>query len=179
MQKYSIFLTPSGVDLTHTANLIWELCGKYGGHPFEPHVTVLSGEYSDLDALREAVTAAVTGIMPFSLRVRGVGCGEAYFRCLFLEFEENPVLRELHERLRAAVNPESGQVFFPHLSLLYSDMPLRHKEALVKRVIPDRTEIHFDKVKIVTPRNLKEGWRDTGQWQTLFRAGLGEERDPV
>ncbi|MRR57953.1 MAG: hypothetical protein EG824_07070 [Deltaproteobacteria bacterium] len=179
MQRYSIFVTPSGVDFTYTANLIRELCGKYDGHPFEPHVTVFSGEHSDLAALRKAVTVAVNGIRPFSLRVRGIGCGEEYFRSMFLEFEENPVLRELHERIRDAVEPESRKLFFPHLSLLYSDMPLRHKVALAKRIVPDRSVIQFDEVKIVTPRNLKEGWRDTVQWQTLFRTGLGEQKEPV
>ena len=70
--------------------------------------------------------------------------------------------------------PNRGMNSSRTLSLLYSDMPLRHKEALAKRVVPDRSGIHFDEVKIVTPRNMKEGWRDTAQWQTLYRVRLGE-----
>jgi putative hydrolase of the HAD superfamily len=174
MQKYSVFLTPSGADFAYADNLIREICGKYDGPAFEPHVTVYSGEFSDLDALKKAVSAAVSGIRPFSLRVRGVGCGEEYFRSLFIEFEEDSVLREIHERIRVGVETESEYKLVPHMSLLYSDMPLRHKEALAKRVVPDRSGIHFDELKIVTPRNREVGWRDTGQWQTLFRVGLGE-----
>jgi len=174
MQRYSLFLTPSGADFAYTANLIRELCGKNDGPPFEPHVTVYSGEFSDLDALRKVVSNAVSGIRPFSLHIRRVGCGEEYFKSLFIEFEEDSVLRKIHERIRTGVETESGYELVPHLSLLYSDMPLRHKEALAKRVVPDRSGIHFDEVKIVTPRNRKEGWRDTGQWQTLFRVRLGE-----
>jgi len=179
MRRYSIFLTPCGADFAYTAGLIREMCAKFDRPPFEPHVTVYSGELSDPDALKKTVCAAMRGIRPFSLRVRGVGCGEEYFRSLFIEFEENSVLRELHESIRAGVANESGQGLFPHLSLLYCDMPLRRKEALAKRVVPDRPAIHFDEVKIVTPGNLKEGWRDTGQWQTLFRVGLGEKKKPV
>jgi len=172
MQRYSVFLTPSGADFTYTANLIREMCGKFDGPAFEPHVTVYSGVFSDLDTLKKLVSAAVSGIRPFSLRVRWVGCGEEYFKSLFIEFEEDPVLRKIHERMRAGVETESAYKLVPHLSLLYSDMPLRNKEALAKRVDMDRDEIHFDRVKIVTPRNREEGWRDTGQWQTLFHVRL-------
>ena len=174
MQRYSVFLTPSGADFTYTADLIRELCGKYDGPPFEPHVTVYSGELSDLDALKMVVSAAVSGIRPFCLHVRRIGCSEEYFKSLFIEFEEDPILREIHEKIRAGAETGTGYELIPHLSLLYSDMPLRHKEALAKRVVPDRSVIHFDEVKIVTPRNRMEGWRDTGQWQSLFRVRLGE-----
>jgi putative hydrolase of the HAD superfamily len=174
MQRYSVFLTPSDANFKYTANLIRELCGKYDMPAFEPHVTVYSGILSDLDALKKVVSTAVYGIGPFSLHVRRVGCSDEYFRSLYIEFEEDPVLREIHERIHAGAGSDSGYELFPHLSLLYSDMPLGNKKALAKRVVMDRSAIHFDQVKIVTPRNREEGWRDTGQWQTVFRARLGE-----
>jgi putative hydrolase of the HAD superfamily len=172
MQKYSVFLTPSGADFEYTANLIREICGKYDEPAFEPHVTIYSGTFSDPGPLRKAVSIAVSGIRPFSLRIRGIGCAREYFKSLFIEFEEDTVLRKIHEEISARVEKDSGYEMFPHLSLLYSDEPLSHKEALAKRVVPDRSRIHFDQVKIVTPRNLREGWRDTAQWQTLFRIRL-------
>lgn len=174
MERYSVFLTPSAADFTYTADLIREMCGKYDGFPFEPHVTVFSGTFSDLDRLKKLLSGAVAGIGPITLRVRGVGCKEDYFKSLFIEFEEDLSLRGIHERIRAMVETESGYELVPHLSLLYSDMPLRDKRALAKTLIPDRAVIHFDAVKIVTPRNPKEGWRDTAQWQTLFRVSLEE-----
>ena len=173
MQRFSVFLTPTAEDFTWTGNLVRELCGKYGEPPFEPHVTVCSGTLSDLDALKKAVSAAAAE-SPFSLRVRGVGFSREYFRTLFMEFEEHPVLRRIHEMIRAEGGNDAGQDFFPHLSLLYRDMPLRDKGALARRVMLDKTEIRFDELKIVSPRNLERGWRDTGQWQTLFRVKLGK-----
>ncbi len=172
MQKYSVFLTPSGADFAYAADLIREICGKYDVPPFEPHVTAYSGMFSDQDALEKAVSTAVAGVRPFSLRIRRIGCSNEYLKSLFIEFEEDPVLRGIYERIRAGVEMASGYDLFPHLSLLYIDMPLRDKQALAKRVVPDRDLIYFDEVKIVTPRNLKEGWRDTRQWQTLLRMGL-------
>ncbi len=174
MQKYSVFLTPSDTDFNYTANLIRELCGKYDMPAFEPHVTVYSGALSDLDGLKQTVSTAVSGIGSFSLRVREIGCSEEYFRSLFIEFEEDPVLRNIHETIKAGMGSDSGDELFPHLSLFYSAMPLRDKEALAKRVVMNRSLIHFDQTKIVTPRNREEGWRDTGQWQTLFRIRLDD-----
>jgi putative hydrolase of the HAD superfamily len=172
MQRCSVFLTPCCADFEYTANLIREMCGTCDGHPFEPHVTVYSGAFPDPDALREVVSAATTGIRPFSLRVRRIGCREEYFRSLFIEFDEDPVLSEIRDRIKAAITCETEHVPFPHLSLLYCDGPLRDKEALAKQVALDRRMITFDELKIVTPGNLKEGWRDTAQWQTLFRVRL-------
>jgi 2'-5' RNA ligase len=173
MQRYSIFLTPSGTDFEYTATLIRELCYKYDEQPFEPHITLLSGNLTDLEALKKVVAAAASGIPPFSLPVRTIGCSETYFRSLFIEFEETSPLWEIRARLRSGGETESADEFVPHLSLLYSEMPLRHKEALAKRLALDRSEIHCDELKIVTPRNREQGWRDTGQWQILYRVTLG------
>jgi putative hydrolase of the HAD superfamily len=173
MQRFSIFLTPSAADYSYLDGLIRELCGTYGGHPFEPHVTLYSGELLDLVALLQVVSAAVQGVRPFALDIRRIDCREEYFRSLFIEFEDNPLPGEICERIRRGLGIESGYELFPHLSLLYSDLPLRHKEALAKRLVPDRSAIHFDQVKIVSPASREEGWRDTSQWRTLFRAGFG------
>lgn len=176
MRRYSLFLTPCDADFTYTANLIRELCRTYDTPAFEPHVTVYSGFLEDLESLKKVVSASVSGIGPFPLRIRSISCREEYFRSLFLEFEEEPRLRVINDRMRAGVGEnEADREFFPHLSLLYRDMPLRRKEALAKRVVPDRSVLLFDQVKIVTPRNREEGWRDAEQWQTLFRVGLGEK----
>ncbi len=174
MERYSVFLTPSGADFDYTADLIREICRKYGGYPFEPHVTVYSGTFSDLDKLKKLLSGAVAGIRPFDLQMCGVGFSEDYFKSLYIEFKDNPTLREIHGRMRSGLETDSGYELIPHLSLLYSDMPLGDKRALAKRVVPDRHVIRFDSVKIVTPRNREDGWRDTGKWQALFRITLEE-----
>jgi putative hydrolase of the HAD superfamily len=172
VQRFSVFLTPSGEDYVYTGNVIRELCAKYDELHFEPHVTVYAGDLSDLETLKKAVSAAAEGVPPFSLRVLRVGCREEYFKSLFIEFEENAVLRRIYERIKAGETAESGYELIPHLSLLYKEMPLLDKEAMARRVRIDRAEINFDQLKIVTPRNETVGWRDTGQWQTLFRVRL-------
>jgi putative hydrolase of the HAD superfamily len=156
------------------ADLIRELSSGQGSSPFEPHVTVHSGDLGDLDTLRETVRAAAAGIRPFCLRIRGIACGDAYFRNLFLEFEESRVLRSIHGRMRQVDGAASGHVLAPHLSLLYGDTPTHQRESLAQGIRLDRSELLFDQLKIMTPRNREEGWRDTLHWQNLFRLRLGE-----
>ena len=169
--RFAVFLTPAADDFAYAQLLMAEVGAAYDASPFEPHVTLHSGPYTALPPLREALTAAIAGVPPFSLRVKGIGWSAAYFRTLFVEFEETPQLRAIHERLRRG-GGDTGYEFNPHLSLLYRDMPSTEKEALA-RVHLERDEFRFDAVKIVVPRNLRAGWRDTGRWQTVWRMGLG------
>lgn len=176
MERYSVFLTPARHDYEHTAGIIRELCAKYGKEPFEPHLTLLSGDLTDLVGLKSVVSEAASEGAPITLQIRRVACDETYFRAVYLEFNVNSKLRLLRERILAATGAESTGLFVPHLSLLYSDMPLHRKQAAAGRVVTGRPEIRFDEIKIVSPRNRFEGWRDTSQWQPLFRCRFGTER---
>ena len=171
-RRCSVFLTPAVDDFDYLDGLIRETCAICDLPPFEPHVTLYSGMFPDPPLLRKAINAAVTGVSPITLAVRGIGCTPEYFKSLFIEFEEQPLLRLIHERLKEECGDLSSYVLAPHLSLLYADMPLREKEALAATTHLGRRELRFDEVKIVTPLNRLEGWRDTMQWRTIYRTKL-------
>jgi putative hydrolase of the HAD superfamily len=171
-RRCSVFLTPAGDDFAYLDGLIRETSAKYDLPPFEPHVTLYSGMFPDTGVLRRAIDAAVAGISPITLAVRGIGCTSEYFKTLFIEFEEHPLLRHIHDRLKEECGDVSTYELAPHLSLLYADLPLGEKEALAARTLLDRVEFHFEGVKIVTPLNIVDGWRDPLQWQTVHRTKL-------
>ncbi len=171
-KRCSVFLTPAGDDFVYLDGLIKETSAKYDLLPFEPHVTVYSGMFTDPALLRKAIDAAVAGVSPITLHVRGIGCTHNYFKTLFIEFEEHPLLRRINDRLNEECGDVSQYELLPHLSLLYAELPLEEKNALAARTLLDRGELCFDEVKIVTPLNREEGWRDTMQWQTLYRKKL-------
>lgn len=174
-KRCSVFLTPAGDDFACLDRLIWETGARYDLPPFEPHVTVYSGVFPDPDILRMALEAAVAGVSAITLAVRGIGCTPDYFKTLFIEFEEHPLLRLIHNRLKEECGEVSRYELAPHLSLLYAELPLGDKEALAAGMVLDRCELHFDEVKIVTPLNRVQGWRDTMQWQTIYRKKLEGE----
>jgi len=171
-RRCSVFLTPAREDFAYLDRLIRERCAGLDLPPFEPHVTLYSGMFSDTALLESAMEAAVAGAPPITLSVRGIGCTPEYFKTLFIEFEEHPLLRHIHDRMKQECGDLDPYEFAPHLSLLYADLPLGEKEALAARTSLDRSELHFDQVKIVTPLNRVEGWRDTMQWQTINLAKL-------
>ena len=171
-QKYSIFLTPAPEDFAYTDYLIRELSARYDAEPFEPHVTVYAGTFRTIEPLESAVRHAIKGVQPFSLPVQGIGFSEEYFKTLFVDFAMSDILRKIYEKIRSGVHEDSGYVLKPHLSLLYHDIPLHDKEALAKTVTLDRSEVHFEQIKIMTPANRIAGWKDAKQWKTLYRSCL-------
>jgi putative hydrolase of the HAD superfamily len=179
-RRCSVFLTPAREDFAYLDGLIRETCADCVLPPFEPHVTLYSGTFHDPPLLIKALDAAVAGVPPITLAVREIGCTPEDFKTLFIEFYEHPLVRRIHERLKEDCGDLSPSGLSPHLSLLYADLPLREKEALTARIHLDRCELRFDEVKIVTPMNRVEGWRDTMHWQTIYRrklAGKGDNRD--
>ena len=173
--RVAVFLTPAAVDFSYADGIIRELSAKLDATLFEPHLTVCSGFCADPELLKRVLAEAAQALPPLTLRVRGVGCSEAYFRTLYIEFEPDPLLIGLRERVGVAVErPDNG--FLPHLSLLYREMPLAEKESLARRLHLGRKEITFDSLKVVTPANIQDGWRDTHRWATLYRAELRKKR---
>jgi putative hydrolase of the HAD superfamily len=170
--RCSVFLTPAREDFAYLDGLIRETCAICALPPFEPHVTLYSGIFPDPPLLIKALDAAVAGVSPITLAVRGIGCTPEYFKTLFIKFYEHPLLRRIHERLKEDCGDLSPYLLAPHLSLLYADLPLKGKEALARLTSLDRCELRFDEAKIVKPLNRVEGWRDTTQWQTIYRAKL-------
>ncbi|SNB46723.1 2'-5' RNA ligase family protein [Geobacter sp. DSM 9736] len=173
-RKYSVFLAPAGDDLAYTEALVRAWCARFGMTPFEPHVTVYSVLLTDPEELKRAVTEAVRGVDPFSLHCRRVGAMEEYFKTLFIELDESVTLRKIHDGIKSRMGNDSGYRLFPHLSLLYRDMPLEEKRELARQVRLDREELLFDRIKVATPGNIREGWRDTGDWRTIHEVVLGK-----
>lgn len=175
VRSAAVFLTPATDDCRYAEGLIRELSAKLDAPLFEPHLTLCSGVTAEPGPLIRAVAEAARGLAPLTLRVRRIGCTEEYFRTIFIEFEPDPVLAGLHERLGALLERRNGAVFLPHLSLLYREMPLADKEALARRLRLDRSVLRFDGLKVVVPGNQAAGWRDTLRWETLFRLALGDQ----
>lgn len=175
-RKYSVFLSPAGKDFQFCDSLVREFCRRFDIPPFEPHVTVYSGMFPDPEKLKEAVSAAVRGIGPLELKVRGAGCSEEFFKTLFIDFHEHELLQVIRRRIGESLPVDSGYQLKPHLSLLYREMPLADKRALAQGLHIDRETISFDRIAVSTPGNSAEGWRDTGSWRTVCRIPLEEER---
>jgi putative hydrolase of the HAD superfamily len=170
---FSVFLTPATDEFDRLSAIIRRLAERFGSPVFEPHVTVYGGRCPNRESLLPLLSAA-DGIPPFSLPVLGIGQTEEFFKSFFIRFEEHPLLRVIHDRVREQVEVDSGYRLIPHLSLMYADLPRGVKEPLAREVSPGR-EILFDEVKIVAPVDPDKGWLDTPGWRTIGRRKLAAD----
>jgi putative hydrolase of the HAD superfamily len=168
---FSVFLTPAPEPFERLSRTIRDLAKRFDSPAFEPHVTVYGGRCSDPETLLPLLSAAVDGIPAFPLRVRGIEYTEEFFKSFFIRFEEHPLLRTIHDRVREGAETDSGYRLMPHLSLLYADLPAGVKEALVLDLQPG-PEILFDEVRLVSPKDPEKGWLDTPGWRTIGRRKL-------
>ena len=108
-QRFSLFLTPCADDFVWIKASIGKAwAGTTGAVPFEPHVTVYSGSYDDPDLVAAAAAGAVQGFSPIFLPIRGIRYGAEYFKSIFIEFSDNDLVYDIHDRLDRAARDGFG-----------------------------------------------------------------------
>jgi len=173
--KYSVFLTPAEEDYRYLEGMIAGLADRYGGPPFQPHVTLYSGLTDDVPLVAGTVSAVAAEFSPFSLRITGVEATEAYFRSVFVTFETHPSPFRIHDLVKHRLREDSGYRLFPHLSLAYLDVPLAEKQKICAGIVLDRRVIRFDELRVVVPADEEKGWRGTDRWVVGGQSALGRE----
>lgn len=170
---FSVFLTPKSEDYNSLSKVIKTLSVKYGTSHFEPHVTVYSGVYSDSIQLKRIFKKSLPAIQPFSLQIKGINASPNYSKTLYIEFYYNELLENIYKTLKTAIPDLSNYILMPHLSLMYKETTEVERSYLLRESIILSSHIFFDELKIVSPSNLKEGWKDTSNWEIIFKKKLG------
>lgn len=110
---------------------------------FAPHATLLSsfviGPNASLEDIKKTVERAV---QPLSLekvvcKFDKLEAGKQFFQCVYvkLQKEESEGLLQLHTALRRAFGDSqdpSGESYFPHMSLVYGDIPMNERQKIVQ-----------------------------------------------
>ncbi len=143
---------------------IQEILRGTGGHRFDVSWTRPEGIHLTLKFLGEVEEAAVariiaavapplSGIPPFHLRIRGMGCfpGPSSPRVVWVGVEESEgVLNRLQQGVEKAAEslgfPPENRKFTPHLTVGRVRSPI-HRETLIRRVEENR-EIDLGEVEV-------------------------------
>jgi putative hydrolase of the HAD superfamily len=174
-ETFSVWLRPQRSDYVDMARLIAGLNEIYGTSKFEPHLTLYSGMGTDRDSLRRAVAEQLAGLAPITLKIDGVRASAEFFKTLFIEFGDSPVLNDLHRKIKAGLKQDSGYTLRPHLSLMYMDLELDLKWEIARTINVINTEIVFDEIMLVSPGNKALGWKDIANWEVWFKHPLNRE----
>ena len=145
---HSIWLMPAPEDAARLSSLVADLSGRFGTPLFTPHLTIAGDTDRPVTTLAEAIAEAAREVAAFSETVAGIETSEAFFRSFYARFAVTPPLVALKRRL----DGEAGEVFMPHVSLLYGPVPAGPKAQAAAEVAGTLTgrAIHFDRLCVVT-----------------------------
>jgi 2'-5' RNA ligase len=129
---FSIWLMPPGELHERLSGLIATLGRRLGTPVFEPHVTLLGGIEQPRETVLASAASLAEGLRPFEVRLGGADHRPEYFRCVFLT-AEGDALRAAHARAKEAFG-RRHELFEPHLSLVYGDLPAGRREALLTEI---------------------------------------------
>jgi len=116
---HSLWLMPNEADAQRLAVLVADLARRFDTPLFTPHLT-LKGDSALPPAALEAATAkAAHEVAAFAQPIAAIETSAAYFRAFYARFTVSPALA----RLKRALDGDAADVFMPHVSLLYGDLP--------------------------------------------------------
>ncbi|KAI9022083.1 hypothetical protein DFJ74DRAFT_706977 [Hyaloraphidium curvatum] len=152
-------------------------------HPFTPHATLFSLDAGQ-DAGTEEVVARLEAAVaswaasggrargkPLVLTSAGAETGKHFFQCVLLRIEPSEDLLALRKSACDAF-PPAPDTYFPHISLVYGDLPDDVREGIVKEV----AQRWSNKVTGEIPCDRVEIWKCTTEKTTLGWVKVGEVR---
>lgn len=169
---FAVWLCPAEPARTQLQACIVSLCGRHQAPLFTAHMTLFSGHYERLSALRAAFHTAAAELGPVTVDVLGLATGEQFFRTLYLRLDQPPELTQAHDHLRAGLDPDSRYELRPHLSLIYKRTDEPAREQLRTDVQLGLTQIAFDSLVLAAPAEGHEDWTDIANWRILERVWM-------
>ncbi|WP_158293462.1 2'-5' RNA ligase family protein [Halorubrum sp. SS7] len=131
---YSLWLV-SGAETTAHRQLqatITELAERVEDAPvFGPHVTVVGGIDDERTALEETTRTLAARTAP--LAFDGVRWSTTRHQCGFLSLVPTLELMEVHRSAREAISGSTA-AYYPHLSLVYSEMDLTERRDFAQSI---------------------------------------------
>lgn len=179
MTLFCVWLIPAQPYHDHLSHQIESLANAHQAPEFSPHVTLFCGKTENLDEVKQSLKDIISQHRPVQLKITSVDSSEAYYKTLYLQFEQDSSLTQFSEQLKSKLDPSSDYHFNPHMSLLYKNMPTAQKTQLAKQIwseqdrslFPNNT-IQFDRIRLMSD-SLVEGSAAVNSWKVLQHYWLG------
>jgi 2'-5' RNA ligase len=165
LQKYSLWLMPTG-DVARTfSRIISRLAEQYASPTFTPHVTLLGSiETSEQDVITRS-GALASLIHPFTIRLTSVGYSDQYFRALFVRVDPTDALLAAYQEACKAFPKLIKPDYMPHLSLLYGNLPVEVKQRGIEEIGGQFSdEFYVESLHLYLTEGLPDAWREVRQF---------------
>ena len=165
---YSLWLVPSRKSTAYRElqATIAELATAYDTTEFEPHVTLLGGISGPVDRVLETTESLAEAHQALSLSLETIQCSTTRHQCVFAFVEATLPLLSLRQTAVREFGLR-GEVYVPHLSLIYSDMPLGERftvvDSLNRSSLP--TAVLADELAVVETSGFASEWSQITSYQ--------------
>jgi 2'-5' RNA ligase len=131
---YSLWLQPAGGVYRRWAVQIRRLSRECATPAFEPHITLLGGLRGPKQAIVAKCSRLARCLPPLVVRLTEADYLDEYFRCLFVRVAMTDTLLRANEAAREIFGQREPRAFTPHLSLIYGNLSVEEKEAILARL---------------------------------------------
>ena len=169
------FLLPAEPFYTEFQETIRQLARELNAPVFEPHVTVFVAHESPEDNASAILHRVTAHLCPLLLTAAEYAWTPMYTKSLFLEFDADASLTQLHATLRKLSAMPTNYELRPHLSMAYKQMTPDLQENIARELAVPRSLIRFDRMKAVRVPDQIESPGEVESWVTLAECALACE----
>lgn len=161
-KDYSIWLMFKKDEELTLQLIIEKLSKDFNSPSFKPHITLIHGFKDEEEILIKKFSSFSENLSEFRVKVRGINYSDDFYKSLYLEIKKSELLDNLYKKAANFFELSSQESeFLPHISLLYSHIPLQKKQELVKELSKISFEsFRVDKISLVKTSGIPFEWEE-------------------
>lgn len=168
-QHLGFWLVLSQKDREVVFPIITKLQKDYvGSPPFEPHVSIHTAVWTELENAIKVVEEATNGIKKFSVEKVGFGYQNRWSKILYIEIRENDLLNTLHEKIGNGFNQLDNRPYIPHISLMYKNELAEDERNKIISGLDVPNKFQISGIEIAHSGNDDIEWRDYTKWKVVY-----------
>lgn len=102
---------------------------------FDPHITLIPHQFLTEQEVIEKAREIASLLKPFTVNLTKIGHNDAYFTALYIHAERSAELMNANKVAQNTIGMD--EVYMPHLTLLYGDLPLEEKQKIIESIGDD------------------------------------------
>ncbi len=132
-ERYSIWLMPDNASSDRLRKVMAMLSKEYGSPAFEPHLTLVGVVEKEQEYMVQGARQIAKRLSKMELVFDGIGYSNKYSKAVFLKVLKTPELMAANEMAAGIIGAEKKE-YDPHVSLMYSGLPLERLSGIAKEV---------------------------------------------
>jgi len=146
-RTYSLWLMPEKDCADSVSEIINDISKKYNAPIFKPHVTLIGDCKKKIcEELYFILEKKKKIIQPIKIILKDFGYKNSFFQCLYIKVIKNYQLCKTRNFLIKNLKINSKKIYEPHMSVIYSNLKIREKKNIIKKLGTFRDNFIADKL---------------------------------